>query len=106
MVPHMPQVVPLVVKELGADDAMNRQNAAYTAGVLVECGPEAMGPFLPQLLHALHPLFGPKEVGGAACGAARPAAARSQACAGARKRSSVPRGPARARGTCARNAQC
>jgi len=65
MVPHLPKVVPSVLKELRAEDAVNRQNAAFAAGVLVEgCGLEAMGPFLPQLLQSLHPLFGPKEAAG------------------------------------------
>ncbi len=63
MVPHLPKVVPPVLKELRSEDAVNRQNAAFAAGVLVEgCGLEAMAPYVPQLLQALHPLFGPKEV--------------------------------------------
>lgn len=44
---------------------MNRQNAAYCTGLLVQAGPEAAGPFMPQLLPALHHLFREQEAPGA-----------------------------------------
>lgn len=46
-------------------DAINRQNAAYSAGLLVQASPEQAGPFLPQLLAGLHMLFRADEEAGA-----------------------------------------
>jgi hypothetical protein len=65
MAPHLERLMPLLVKEMRAQDPINRQNAAFAAGVLAEgCGAAPMAPYLPQLLQALHPLFGPKEAAG------------------------------------------
>lgn len=65
MAPHLERVMPLLLRELRAEDPVNRQNAAFAAGVLVEgCGAQAVAPYVSQLLQALHPLFGPKEAAG------------------------------------------
>jgi hypothetical protein len=46
-------------------DDINRQNAAYCSGLLVQASPEQATPFLPQLLAALHTLFRADEAAGA-----------------------------------------
>lgn len=46
-------------------DDINRQNAAYCTGLLVQASPEQAGPFLPQVLAALHTLFSADEAAGA-----------------------------------------
>jgi hypothetical protein len=63
MAPHLPHLIPVIVSELRSREAINRQNAAFAAGVIVEgCGGAAAAPWLPHLLPALHPLFtNPKE---------------------------------------------
>lgn len=39
MLPHLPRLVPLLLRELRAQDPVNRQNAAFAVGVLIEgCG--------------------------------------------------------------------
>ena len=40
------QALPLLLRELQADDDINRQNAAYCTGLLVQASPEQAGPFL------------------------------------------------------------
>lgn len=59
------QALPLLLRELQADDDINRQNAAYCAGLLVQASPEQAGPFLPQVLTALHTFFRGDEASGA-----------------------------------------
>lgn len=46
-------------------DDINRQNAAYCTGLLVQASPEQAGPFLPQLLSGLHTMFRADEAPGA-----------------------------------------
>ncbi|KAF8069426.1 IPO4 [Scenedesmus sp. PABB004] len=60
-----PALMPLLLRELQSDDAINRQNAAYCAGLLVAAAPQAAAPFVQQLLAALHGLFGGDEAAGA-----------------------------------------
>mmetsp|Transcript_63949 Transcript_63949/g.202345 ORF Transcript_63949/g.202345 Transcript_63949/m.202345 type:complete len:485 (-) Transcript_63949:57-1511(-) len=72
LAPHLPRVLPVMIKEVTCDDSGNRRNAAYAIGVWVEFGGEAAHPHLARLLGALHPLFNPKEDRGVldnACGA-------------------------------------
>ncbi len=39
MSPHLPKLLPSLLRELRAQDPVNRQNAAFAAGVLAEgCG--------------------------------------------------------------------
>lgn len=65
MVPHLPLLIPPLTRELRAEDPINRQNAAFACGVLFEgCGAAAVAQYVPQVLQALHPLFGPKEAAG------------------------------------------
>lgn len=46
-------------------DDINRQNAAYCTGLLVQANPEQASPFLPQLLSGLHTFFRADEAAGA-----------------------------------------
>ena len=46
-------------------DAINRQNAAFCCGILVEVCPSATSGFMQQVLMALHPMFGEEEEPGA-----------------------------------------
>jgi hypothetical protein len=46
-------------------DDINRQNAAYCTGLLVQASPDQAAPFLPQVLAALHTLFRADEAAGA-----------------------------------------
>lgn len=46
-------------------DDINRQNAAYCSGLLVQASPEQATPYVPQLLTALHNMFRPEEAAGA-----------------------------------------
>lgn len=50
---------------LWLQDDINRQNAAFCCGLLVEANPEQAAPFLHQLLTALHNMFRPDEAAGA-----------------------------------------
>lgn len=46
-------------------DDINRQNAAYCSGLLVQASPEDATQFMPQLLTALHNMFRSDEAAGA-----------------------------------------
>jgi hypothetical protein len=46
-------------------DDINRQNAAFCAGLLIEASPEKAGQFVMPLLAALHSMFRPEEAAGA-----------------------------------------
>jgi hypothetical protein len=46
-------------------DAINRQNAAFCCGILVEVCPSATSSFMQQVLLALHPMFSEEEEPGA-----------------------------------------
>ena len=51
MVPHLEKLLPPLLRELRCEDAINRQNAAFCAGVLAEgCGAEMGMPMYAQLL--------------------------------------------------------
>ncbi len=51
MSPHLPKLMPILVRELRCSEAINRQNAAFACGVLAAgCGGAAMAPFYPTLL--------------------------------------------------------
>jgi hypothetical protein len=65
MAPFVDRLLPHLLRELRADDATNRQNAAFACGVLCEVAGAAAAPFYPQLLQSLHPMFGAQEEGGA-----------------------------------------
>lgn len=55
----------LLLFALLLQDDINRQNAAYCTGLLVQSSPAQAGPFLPQVLAALHTLFRADEAAGA-----------------------------------------
>eukprot|EP00897_Mesotaenium_endlicherianum_P001169 jgi/Mesen1/11052/ME000099S10502 len=59
--PYCSDVLPVVVRELRDEDAANRRNAAFCAGVLCQHGADKAIPFYNNLLVALHPLFGEDE---------------------------------------------
>eukprot|EP00878_Enallax_costatus_P019883 GHUV01020993.1.p1 GENE.GHUV01020993.1~~GHUV01020993.1.p1 ORF type:complete len:804 (+),score=291.15 GHUV01020993.1:1449-3860(+) len=65
MAPVVPTLLPLLLRELQSSDDINRQNAAYCSGLLVQASPEQATPFMPQLLTALHNMFRPEEAAGA-----------------------------------------
>ncbi|GAX82443.1 hypothetical protein CEUSTIGMA_g9871.t1 [Chlamydomonas eustigma] len=66
MAKHLDALMPPLLREIRCDDAVNRQNAAFSAGVLVEgCGSAVPITVLQQLLQALHPLFSDEEEDGA-----------------------------------------
>jgi hypothetical protein len=51
MTPHLGDLVPVLLRELRCSEPVNRQNAAFCAGVLAEgCGGAAMAPHYPKLL--------------------------------------------------------
>lgn len=50
---------------LSLQDDINRQNAAYCSGLLVEASPQHAAPHMPQLLAALHNMFRAEEAAGA-----------------------------------------
>ncbi|KAG2492093.1 hypothetical protein HYH03_009587 [Edaphochlamys debaryana] len=65
MAPHLPALLPPLLKELRSSEPTNRQNAAFAVGVLGEgCGAAALGANLPKVLQALFPLFAATETAG------------------------------------------
>ncbi|WIA30405.1 hypothetical protein OEZ86_000490 [Tetradesmus obliquus] len=55
----------LMLRELQTEDDINRQNAAFCAGLLVEASPEKAAQQVMPLLAALHNMFRPEEAAGA-----------------------------------------
>ena len=47
-----PRVAPALLRELRAEDAVNRRNAAFAAGVWAQAAPGAFAGQLPALLQA------------------------------------------------------
>ncbi len=41
MVPYVPKLVPIILRELRCDTSDNRRNSAFAAGTLVSAAPEA-----------------------------------------------------------------
>ncbi|KAK9828387.1 hypothetical protein WJX81_002836 [Elliptochloris bilobata] len=59
-----PRIAPVLLRELRAEDPVNRRNAAFAAGVWAQAAPGAFAAQLPAMLQALHPLFGAGEEAG------------------------------------------
>lgn len=59
--PYCSAVLPLLLTDLQSDEAINRRNAAFCAGLLAQHCPQETAPFLESVLRGLHPLLGEKE---------------------------------------------
>ncbi len=50
MVPYVPKLVPILLRELRCDSSDNRRNAAFAAGTLAAAAPEACSPHMLNML--------------------------------------------------------
>ncbi|CAL5224745.1 g7478 [Coccomyxa viridis] len=57
MVPYVPKLLPIILRELRCEMSDNRRNSAFAAGTLVSAAPEATSQHALNLLQALQPLF-------------------------------------------------
>ena len=55
MVPYVPKLVPILLRELRCDSSDNRRNAAFAAGTLAAAAPEACSPHMLNILQARIP---------------------------------------------------
>ncbi|GBG68591.1 hypothetical protein CBR_g3136 [Chara braunii] len=71
--PYIESVMPVAIKELAAEEAGNKRNAAFCIGKLCEHGGATALPYYQNVLGALHPIFQKEEeepaVKDNACGA-------------------------------------
>ena len=50
MVPYVPKLLPILLRELRCDSSDNRRNAAFAAGTLAAAAPEACSPHMLNML--------------------------------------------------------
>ena len=55
MVPYVPKLVPILLRELRCDSSDNRRNAAFAAGTLAAAAPEACSPHMLNMLQVRVP---------------------------------------------------